>query len=51
MDTVSVKVDNILIEDPEYLRLKKKKFSEMTSAESEYFKQKDKDCGEFSKVV
>lgn len=48
---MSVKVYSILIEDPEYLRLKKKKFSEMTSAESEYFKQKDKDCGEFSKVV
>jgi len=35
--------------DPEYLRLKKKKFSEMTGAESEYFKNKEKECREFSK--
>ena len=38
-------------QDPEYLRLKKMKFSEMTGAESEYFKNKDKECKEFSKVV
>ena len=36
-------------QDPEYLRLKKMKFSEMTGAESDYFKQKDKECREFSK--
>ena len=38
-------------QDPEYLRLKKMKFSEMTGAESDYLKQKDKECGEFSKEV
>ncbi len=38
-------------QDPEYLRLKKMKFSEMTGAESDYYKQKDKDCREFSKEV
>lgn len=38
-------------QDPEYLRLKKMKFSEMTGAESDYLKQKDKECGEFSKKV
>lgn len=38
-------------QDPKYLRLKQIKFSEMTGAESEYFKQKEKECGEFSKVV
>ena len=37
--------------DPEYLRLKKKKFSEMTGAESEYFKNKEKECNEFNKEV
>lgn len=38
-------------QDPEYLRLKKMKFSEMTGAESEYFKNKEKECSEFSKVI
>lgn len=38
-------------QDPEYLRLKKMKVSEMTGAESDYLKQKDKECGEFSKEV
>jgi hypothetical protein len=38
-------------QDPEYLRLKKMRISEMTGAESEYFKQKEKECKEFSKDI
>ena len=38
-------------QDPEYLRLKKMKVSEMTGSESEYFKQKEKECREFNKEV
>lgn len=38
-------------QDPEYLRLKKMKFSEMTGAESDYFKQKDNECKEFNKDI
>lgn len=38
-------------QDPEYLRLKQIKYSVMTGAESEYFKQKEKECREFSKEV
>ncbi len=38
-------------QDPEYLRLKKMKISDMTGAESDYLKQKDKECKEFNKVV
>ena len=37
--------------DPEYLRLKKMNFSEMTGAESEYFKKIEKECNDFIKVV
>ena len=37
--------------DQEYLRLKKMKFSEMTGAESEYFKKIEKECSDFIKEV
>jgi hypothetical protein len=38
-------------EDLQYLKLKKMKFSEMTGLESEYFKQKEKECNEFNEKV
>ena len=37
--------------DQEYLRLKKMKFSEMTGAESEYFKKIEKECNDFTNEV
>ena len=48
-------ISNEYIENPckdqEYLRLKKMNFSEMTGAESEYFKKTEKECNDFIKEV
>jgi hypothetical protein len=38
-------------EDLQYLKLKKMKKSEMTEEESEYFKQKEKECNEFNEKL
>lgn len=37
--------------DPEYQRLKSIKITEMTGAESEYYKQKEKECSEFENMA